>query len=583
LAIYEITEVNAKQRINMALDESLRTLKTHYEILLYTQDTTAKTLFDSTMKEKGFLELFSEVKNATKDRQIQIREEIYKLLLNKYKRAKQKGVLQYQLVLPDNTSFLRMHKPLKFGDDLTYIRDDLVYVNKYKKHIRGFTQGRTAHGFRNSFPIFGKDGSYLGALEISFSSDRFQNYLTKISHIHTHFIVDKKIFDTKTWVRNDMILKYSQSTEHKDFMITITDQHSQKKCIHENRNKLKPLRNFIDKHIENGKSFSTYVEYENNVSIISFMAIKNINNKTVAWLVSYTESDFIKYTIQSKIYLRIFTFIFSLIIMYFIILQVKAKAKRDELYKKLEEVNKSLEDKITKALEENTKQLQALQQQSKMASMGEMIGAIAHQWRQPLNTIGTSIQNLKYDYKEGLIDDEFLKEFIDKNKKTIKFMSKTIDDFRSFFRIDKEKVKFNVFEITNSVVNMQSAQLKNHHITVNVSGDEFEYIGLQSEYQQVVLNLITNAKDALIDNHIKNPIIDIKIEDNKIYVKDNAGGIPKDIIDRVFEPYFTTKEQGKGTGMGLYMSKMIIEDNMGGTLSVNNIDDGALFIIEFGE
>jgi len=254
-----------------------------------------------------------------------------------------------------------------------------------------------------------------------------------------------------------------------------------------------------------------------------------------------------------------------------------------------------LQLKIKEALKENTRQLQTLQQQSKMASMGEMIGAIAHQWRQPLNELGLSIQNLKYDYKAGMIDRKFIDDFIEYNKKTIMFMSNTIDDFRSFFRVDKEKKRFNVMETTQSVISMQSAQLSNLNITTNITGDSFDYIGYQSEYQQVILNIVNNAKDALVDNNIENPTIDIVISvcsnieknsDNqccKVTISDNAGGISEDVIGRIFEPYFTTKEQGRGTGMGLYMSKMIIEDNMGGRLMVENSSSGACFTINFKE
>ena len=153
----------------------------------------------------------------------------------------------------------------------------------------------------------------------------------------------------------------------------------------------------------------------------------------------------------------------------------------------------------------------------------------------------------------------------------------------NFFRVDKEKKEFNVKETTKSVLTMLSAQLKNHNIEAEINGDEFAYKGLQSEYKQVILNIINNAKDALIENRTKNPKIEININDKKVTIKDNAGGIPKDIINRVFEPYFTTKEQGKGTGVGLYMSKMIIEENMGGKLSVENADGGAMFVIELKE
>ncbi|SFV59899.1 PUTATIVE TWO-COMPONENT SENSOR [hydrothermal vent metagenome] len=250
-----------------------------------------------------------------------------------------------------------------------------------------------------------------------------------------------------------------------------------------------------------------------------------------------------------------------------------------------------LQLKIKEALEENTRQLQTLQQQSKMASMGEMIGAIAHQWRQPLNELGLSIQNLKYDYRAGVVDKDFIDEFIEYNKKTIMFMSNTIDDFRSFFRVDKEKKRFNVLETTQSVVSMLSAQLNSLNITTNIEGDSFDHIGYQSEYQQVILNIVNNAKDALVDNNIKNPTINISItrcsnpnidkQTCQVTISDNAGGVAEDIIDRIFEPYFTTKEQGRGTGIGLYMSKMIIEENMGGKLTVENRDGGASFTIIF--
>ena len=256
-----------------------------------------------------------------------------------------------------------------------------------------------------------------------------------------------------------------------------------------------------------------------------------------------------------------------------------SKFNIDNYYK----LNQELDNKIKLALKENTRQLEALQQQNKLAAMGEMIGAIAHQWRQPLNNISTSIQNLEYDFLEGRLQDKkYIDELIEKNKKTIKFMSRTIDDFRNFFRINKEKSDFYIKETIQSVVDMLWTQLNNYGIKLQILGDDFVYYGLESEFQQVILNLINNAKDVFIQNNIENPKININIDvkTKTITVEDNGGGVPKDIINRIFEPYFTTKEQGKGTGMGLYMSKMIIEDNMGGSLDVKNIPNGVLFRIK---
>ncbi|WP_373000472.1 ATP-binding protein [Sulfurimonas sp.] len=255
----------------------------------------------------------------------------------------------------------------------------------------------------------------------------------------------------------------------------------------------------------------------------------------------------------------------------------------DEKTKKLQEINENLSYLVESKTNENIKQLEIIQEQSKLASMGEMIGAIAHQWRQPLNEINMSIQNLDDDYSDGLINEEFIDNFIDKNKKTVKFMSNTIDDFRNFFRIDKVKEKFSLTEAISSTISIQSTQLSSHNIEISLSGNDFEISGFRSEFQQVILNLINNAKDAILSKNIQNGKIDIKLKDRNVKIQDNGGGIPQDIINRIFEPYFTTKDQGKGTGIGLYMSKMIIEDNIGGTIKVQNYDNGAKFTLGFSD
>ena len=269
-------------------------------------------------------------------------------------------------------------------------------------------------------------------------------------------------------------------------------------------------------------------------------------------------------------------------------LEISANNLELEVQKKtieLVELNSELENKVTDAILDIRQKDDALAQQSKLASMGEMIGAIAHQWRQPLNALTIQIQSLKYNYKNNEINEEFLSTFISKNKKTIQFMSNTIDDFRNFFRVDKEKSRFNLKQTIESVVSMQESQLINHDIKLNIRGIEFEYFGLKSEFQQVILNIINNSKDAFIENNINNAEINITLlkDEKTITIQDNAGGIPDDVIKRVFEPYFTTKEQGKGTGMGLYMSKMIIVDNMNSILEVENKNSGALFTIKLKE
>jgi len=246
--------------------------------------------------------------------------------------------------------------------------------------------------------------------------------------------------------------------------------------------------------------------------------------------------------------------------------------------------------------------------QSRLAAMGEMIGAIAHQWRQPLNAVNAIIQDLKDAYEYGVLDRYYLDRSVTNAMQQIQFMSKTIDDFRNFFRPDKTKKSFDVKQAAGEVLTMVSSQLATHgisyRITCHVHNQTFEdftspiipcgemtILGYENEMMQVFLNLINNAKDAILEcreHGLMGPGVKglITVEFNSlgervmISVTDNGGGIPAGNLDRIFEPYFSTKEQGQGTGIGLYMSKMIIENNMGGRLTARNVDGGAEFRIE---
>ena len=258
------------------------------------------------------------------------------------------------------------------------------------------------------------------------------------------------------------------------------------------------------------------------------------------------------------------------------------KMMEQELVALNEMLDKRVDEEISarmKIEKEQEIERQFLVQKSKLSSMGEMMGAIAHQWRQPLNALNLNIQNLEDDFDEGLIDRAFVKGFIAKNTQTILFMSKTIDDFRNFFKIDKAKQLFSVKEALLETLALQSAQFKNRHIEVRIHGDDLEIHGFKGEFQQVILNILNNAKDALVETKSDGGHISITLEPTFLSIEDDAGGIDEAILERIFEPYFTTKDQGEGTGIGLYMSKMIIEKNMGGHLRVENGKRGAKFTI----
>ena len=244
----------------------------------------------------------------------------------------------------------------------------------------------------------------------------------------------------------------------------------------------------------------------------------------------------------------------------------------------------ALQKKLAEEIEKNKEQQLFLMQQSRLAQMGEMISMIAHQWRQPLNNLSLANQLLIMKYKKGKLDDGVVEYFSDNSKKQIDLMSQTIDSFRDFFKAGKKKEKFCVNELIESILDMTKVMYTANGIHVTFNADGTYYIeGYSNELGQALLNILNNAKDALNDAKIKNKEIHIKLYEEDahivIVIHDNAGGIDEAIIEKIFDPYFTTKESKNGTGLGLYMTRMIIQEKFHAKLAVSNEEDGATFTI----
>jgi len=344
ITVYTITNINKKDKIDLILGYKLSILNTHYEVLLETQHRTAIALYKSTLMNDRIIEIMKEANTASKEKKAELRDELHNLLKVLYDIAQEKYVLQYQFVLPNNKSFYRAHKPDKFGDDLTNVRADFKYTNETKKPIRGFMQGKTTHALRNIFPLFDKNNTYVGAVEISFSSESFEWYLNTISHIHAHFIVSKKIFVSKAWKRDDLIFTYIQSAESKDYMLALGDIHTKEICVIENKIKLEPIREEIDSKMLLGKKFSSYVDHKGHVDVMSFLPIRNIHNKVVAWIVSYQESSIIYSVIKVTLIMRIISFLISILIIYFLLNQIKSKEELEKQHKFLNDILNETDD-----------------------------------------------------------------------------------------------------------------------------------------------------------------------------------------------------------------------------------------------
>ncbi|MBI3873632.1 MAG: HAMP domain-containing histidine kinase, partial [Arcobacter sp.] len=264
------------------------------------------------------------------------------------------------------------------------------------------------------------------------------------------------------------------------------------------------------------------------------------------------------------------------------------KRELEEKSEKIAEFNEMLTKRISEEVEKNQIQNQQLIQHSRLAQMGEMISMIAHQWRQPLNAISITTSNLQFKLMMDDVDNEFFTKEIQLIDDYSQHLSKTIDDFRDFLKEQKDKETTTLEQIVDATLNIARISAENKNIKISTNFNCYlEFETYPNELKQVVLNIIKNAEDILLEKNIEHPEIVLEtlcLEDKtkqQLIIKDNGGGIPNEIIDKIFDPYFSTKLEKDGTGLGLYMSKTIIENHCGGKLTVSNNEYGAVFTIEF--
>jgi CheY-like chemotaxis protein len=248
-------------------------------------------------------------------------------------------------------------------------------------------------------------------------------------------------------------------------------------------------------------------------------------------------------------------------------------------------LNAELEQRVADEVEKSIQKDHLMFQHARLAAMGELLSHIAHQWRQPLNHLGLAIQSLPLDFEDGGLDGHKLKEFVDDTMGILGYLSRTIDDFRNFFAIEHSRTKFDPCQMTEKTIALIRTGFEQLGISVIlVKQGSKPIMGYSDEFSQVVMNFLTNAKDILLERNVRKPMIEIRCyyEDgiDCISVRDNGGGIREEILDKIFDPYFTTKFSSQGAGIALYMAKMIIEKHMGGSCTAINAADGAEFIIK---
>ena len=469
--------------------------------------------------------------------------------------------------LADGSAFLRVHKPEMFGDQLNKKRKIIIDTNRLQEQQYGFEVGKLEMTYRVVTPVF-YENSYIGSVEIGVKPEYFTDRLTALFKTKGAFLVKKEALLSVSDIMEGNVIS--------GFVLVSGDDVF--------RTRLKDIKLDQDRVI---------TDSEHSYIINDDLELSNHKGEATAKiLLAYNIDDYLQKVnkmigdiiLHMSLLMAVLLLVLNYFINYFIgkmnILNKELALKSTEL----ETFNCTLVDNIQKEVEKNRLKDQQLIQQSRLAQMGEMISMIAHQWRQPLAAIGATSASLEIKAKLHKLESADVEKKAHDIAKFTQYLSATIDDFRDFFKPSKEKRDTTYDEAISAVMAIIETSVTNKNIQLQQELNCHDmFSSYPNELKQVILNFIKNAEEVLLEKAVEAPYIKIATYTQEgqyiLEVSDNGGGIEEEILAKIFDPYFSTKEKKDGTGLGLYMSKMIIEEHCGGTLSVVNSDEGAVFKI----
>lgn len=678
---------------------------------------TSQILYDIMVNNETILDIYKQVQTANKTTKESLRKKLYLTLEKNYKELQYVQLKQLHFHLANGESFLRMHLPRRYGDNLSDFRETIQFTKENKRKIDGFEIGRVYSGLRFVYPIIDKS-HYIGSVEISYDTSIFSNEFMKNFNVLSNVYLKKSYIDRKVWKehkkkhyrKSDIPDYYFEKNTHylykksaSNFFVTL--QNVDKDIIKKNLEKLKlhervsfydpnsesvitllPISNPItktqigfftiqsfDKYIPNKFANSHFLLINLSMLLLSiyFLVYKIIQNKNTlnsvledkvkketaalntnkklledaqkiakigSWEYNIKENTLVwsdetyriceidKTKYQDLTFKKFLNMIhyddgFDFYTSYTQHLETKkpyfftnkiVTAKGNIKY--IQERCTTIYDEENSPIksvgtmqditEQHNTQIELdrknkqLQQQIKMASMGEMLENIAHQWRQPLGGISATLANIDVKIKKNQKSNSFnecedfnqFTQYIEtKNKKIYNYtnyLSDTIDTFREFLTQTKEYKKAHLQKKIKNAIELIDDSLKQKRITLLNNMDQIEALYtniIPGEFIQVIINILKNAQDALYDTKPNNPWIKIDLKTDSsnaiITIEDNAKGVDKRIIEYIFEPYFTTKQKSQGTGLGLHIAYKIITESFKGKLSVENTQNGAMFTI----
>jgi signal transduction histidine kinase len=476
--------------------------------------------------------------------------------------------------------FLRTLMPEVYGDKSTDYRPMLRTVLKTGKPLSGLEVCTKVVGQRFMVPIK-RDGKIIGVIEVGADLNFIANRIAGISNIKSVITVNRdvaRLLGMKTG--SDGRTMYFNNS--KASMNTVFSGDS-----------LKQSADTPDGRYEIIKGFTLYDYSGKNIGNFIFLT-------KAGGMQEWMQSHFINVLIICAAGLLLIIYVAR---KGFIESIAELETEHEKVLKELKQINAGLEERVRKEVENCRMKDQIINQQQKVADMGLMLSALAHHWRQPINAVGLYVQDLSDAYKSGELNIQYIEEFEKKNMSLLNKLSESIDKYRTFFEPSVEKESFEIIKILREIGDILSATLSTQNIKLLVSckcpQKEFDCVflermpeceygntritGFLNEFKQTLLNIIYNSVDAIRaryaeENGVCDGLITVTISVDgdiiRITVTDNGTGIPDDVIDKIFNPFFTTKEAGKGTGIGLYMAKTVIEKYMCGTITAKNNGQG---------
>lgn len=569
------------QKVTQFLNNKTTIYTQNYQVIYNHYKRLSKVIFDTKINTKATIDI---LKNLNEQNIDSSRTKLYKNLEQTYSVLKKENLKQLHFHLKNNDSFLRFHRPKKYGDNLTKVRETVNYVNTQFKAVDGFEEGRIYNGYRFVYPLDYKN-EHLGSVEISFSTFAMLKDIIKNYHTMANFLIVKTKVDEKLF--EDEKSNYMDSQINGFYMEKRAFEHIKK--IAQTKQMEKPSQKTITKVNEffkdnNEQTLSLFCQNQDRV--MTFIKIKNpITNEAIGLFVIKSDGQYIYNKNKNFYFLLNLAILFLIVVLIFIKEEISYRNKIKQDHKEIERLNGNLQEEIDEAIENLRIKETLLAQKSKMAAMGEMIDSIAHQWMQPISIVKLKLQMLELDLtdKNEKIDTSKAINSIHSCDEQIKHLTQTINEFRAFFRPNEQKQTMPVKTLIDSALVLIKDEIIKNNIQIKTTGNtDINLKVTGNEFKHVIINLVNNAKDAFIQNNIKDKIIKFNVEVNGyiiISITDNAGGIPKNIIDNIFEANFTTKKDNNGTGIGLYMTKQIIE-KMDAKISVSNVENGASFKIE---